>query len=376
MGREPNQEMEGRSRDSHGQSANAGNGRQAGTGQQGQSAYARNGQQQGNRGRVLTHGTDDSRIAGASAYARDGQQGSEDREPSQGCGRQQGSEDREPSQGCGRQQGSEDREPSQGCGRQQGSKDREPSQGSAGLKKKAFTLLLAKEKTAVIFASKKTPFFRRLFFLLSLPPLICYGSLSSNAALFAFRPFVASAPCPQMLPCLPSAPLLLRLPVLKCCPVCLPPLCCFGSLSSNTALFAFRPFAASAPCPQMLPCCPSPFCKAEMPLLSCYRPSPFCKAEMPLLPCCCPFPFCKAEMPLLPCPCLPSVPTNWHSAHGCPCSCHPSPKNWLSTHGCPCSCLPPIPIMLALCPWLVLLLLDTRPHLQRHTAHGYPCMVV
>ena len=109
----------------------------------------------------------------------------------------------------------------------------------------------------------------------------------------------------------------------------------------------------------MLPCCPSPFCKAEM----------------PLLPCCCPFPFCKAEMPLLPCPCLPSVPTNWHSAHGCPCSCLPSQKNWLSTHGCPCSCLPPIPILLALCPWLVLLLLTVRP-LLRLSAHGYPCMIV
>ena len=112
-----------------------------------------------------------------------------------------------------------------------------------------------------------------------------------------------------------------------------------------------------------------------MPLPSCYRPSPFCKAEMPLLPCCCPFPFCKAEIPLLPCPCWPSVPTNWHSAHGCPCSCHPSPKNWLSTHGCPCSCLPSIPCLLALCPWLVLLLLDIRP-LLRLSAHGYPCMVV
>ena len=58
-----------------------------------------------------------------------------------------------------------------------GQQGREPSQGSAGLKKKAFTLLLAEEKTAVVFASKKTPFFRRLFFLLSLPPLSCYGTL-------------------------------------------------------------------------------------------------------------------------------------------------------------------------------------------------------
>ena len=177
MGREPKQGMEGRSRDSHGQRANTGDGRQ----EQGQpwaesqrrerkasrnraigaSAYARNGQQQGNwgkclrterttarqQGQVLTHRTD-SKAAWAESLRR-----------------------------VRKAAGQHGQRAFAGCGRQQGSMGREPSQGSAGLKKKAFTLLLAEEKTAVVFASKKTPFFRRLFFLLSLPPLFCYGTL-------------------------------------------------------------------------------------------------------------------------------------------------------------------------------------------------------
>ena len=102
MGREPKQGMEGRSRDSHGQRANTGDGRQ----EQGQpwaesqrrerkasrnraigaSAYARNGQQQGNwgkclrterttarqQGQVLTHRTDSKAALGQSAVAKRG----------------------------------------------------------------------------------------------------------------------------------------------------------------------------------------------------------------------------------------------------------------------------------------------------------------
>ena len=96
MGREPNQGMEGRSRDSHGQRAKAGDGWQAGTGQQGQSAYARDGQQQGNRGKVLTHGTDDSRMAGAECLRTERTAGQQGQRAVAGCGRQQGSRGREP----------------------------------------------------------------------------------------------------------------------------------------------------------------------------------------------------------------------------------------------------------------------------------------
>ena len=134
VGREPNQEMEGRSRDSHGQRANAGNGRQAGTGQQGQSAYARNGQQQGNRGRVLTHGTDGSRMAGAECLRTE------------------------------RTAGQRGQRAFAGVGRQQGSKDREPSQGSAGLKKKPLHYCLRKKKRPLFLQAKKRRFLEGFFF--------------------------------------------------------------------------------------------------------------------------------------------------------------------------------------------------------------------
>ena len=88
-----------RSRDSHGQRAKAGDGWQAGTGQQGQSAYARDGQQQGNRGKVLTHGTDDSRMAGAKCLRTERTARQHGQRAFAGCGRQQGSMGREPSQG-------------------------------------------------------------------------------------------------------------------------------------------------------------------------------------------------------------------------------------------------------------------------------------
>ena len=118
MGREPIEWgwKASRSRDSHGQRAKSGDGRQ----EQGQpwaesqrrerkasrdratgaSAYARDGQQQGNRGKVLTHGTDDSRIAGAECLRTERTARQQGQRAFAGCGRQQGSRGREPSQGA------------------------------------------------------------------------------------------------------------------------------------------------------------------------------------------------------------------------------------------------------------------------------------
>ena len=272
MGREPNRGTEGRSRDSHGQRANAGNGRQAGTGQQGQSAYARDGQQQGNRGRVLTHGTDGSRIAGAKCLR------------TERTARQKG---QRAYAGVGRQQGSMGREPTQGSVGNRAAGQRAFA-GVGRLKKKSLYIIACGRKNGRCFCKQKNAVFWKAFFFKP-AALSCFGTLPSNAALFACRPLFASALCPRMLPCLPSAPF------------------CFGTLPSNAALFAFRPFLLrhsahaalfafrpfllrhSAPSAllsvpflltQKCPCHPA----TVRPLSA--------NAEMPLLPCCCPSPFC------------------------------------------------------------------------------------
>ena len=132
-----------------------------------------------------------------------------------------------------------------------------------------------------------------------------------------------------MLTCLPSAPLLLRHSAL------------------NAALLSV-PFLLSQKCP----CYPA----IVRPLSAC--------AEMPLLPCCCPSPFClRRNAPVA----LILLATRPHKIGSLPMAVPAPathPKNWLSSHGCPCSCLPPIPIILALCLWLALLMLAIRPLLR------------